>query len=81
MAMDAGKHVLVEKPSAASVAEMQEMKRHAELRGVACMPVHNCERALFPQCLRTGVNDPPHSLSMVFNRHLRAAPLANAGDD
>ena len=43
MAMDNGKNILVEKPLAASVAEMEEMKRHAEKCGVVCMPVHNCE--------------------------------------
>jgi predicted dehydrogenase len=42
LAMDCGKHVLVEKPAAASVAEMEELKRHAALCGVSCMPVHNC---------------------------------------
>ena len=43
MAMDNGKNILVEKPLAASVAEMEEMKRHAEKCGVVCMPVHKCE--------------------------------------
>lgn len=39
--MDRGKHVLVEKPVAASVAEMEELQMHAERCGVRCMPVHN----------------------------------------
>jgi len=41
LAMDRGKHVLVEKPVAASVAEMEELQMHAERCGVRCMPVHN----------------------------------------
>lgn len=34
-------HVLVEKPAAASVAEMEEMEQHAAKCGVHCVPVHN----------------------------------------
>ena len=41
LAMDHGKHVLVEKPAAASVAEIEELQAHAEKRGVKCMPCHN----------------------------------------
>ena len=41
LAMDHGKHVLVEKPAAASVAEIAELQTHAEKCGVKCMPCHN----------------------------------------
>jgi hypothetical protein len=48
MAMDHGKNVLVEKPLASSVAEMEELKQHADKCGVVCMPVHNCGHTLPP---------------------------------
>lgn len=41
LAMEAGKHVLVEKPLCASVPEIEEMKAYAEKTGVVCMPGHN----------------------------------------
>jgi predicted dehydrogenase len=41
LAMAAGKHVLVEKPVASSVAELEELVAAAKLAGVRCMPVHN----------------------------------------
>lgn len=41
MAMEAGKHVLVEKPVASSVAELQKMKDCAAQNGVILMPGHN----------------------------------------
>jgi len=41
MAMEAGKHVLVEKPAGGSVEEIQRMKAAAEKAGVLCVPVHN----------------------------------------
>ncbi len=37
----AGKHILVEKPAAASIAELEKMKAAVEKAGVKCMPVHN----------------------------------------
>merc|ERR1712166_988221 len=40
-AMNQGKHVLVEKPVASSVAELESMKAAAEANGVVCMPGHN----------------------------------------
>lgn len=40
-AMDAGKHVLVEKPVAATVAALRAMRAAAERNGVVCMPGHN----------------------------------------
>ena len=41
MALEARKPVLVEKPVAASVAEIEEMKQMAEQAGLVCMPAHN----------------------------------------
>ena len=41
MAMQAGKHVLVEKPAGASRDEVASMQRCAEACGVQCVPVHN----------------------------------------
>lgn len=41
MALDAGKHVLVEKPTAASVEEIGEIKAAAQRAGRVCIPGHN----------------------------------------
>jgi predicted dehydrogenase len=41
LALDAGKHVLVEKPVAESVAQIEEMKRLADAKKLVCMPGHN----------------------------------------
>ena len=41
MALEADKHVLVEKPTAVSVAEIEEIKAAADRSGRICMPVHN----------------------------------------
>jgi predicted dehydrogenase len=41
LAMEHGKHVLVEKPLAATVAEVEEMKFIAERLGLVCVPGHN----------------------------------------
>jgi len=41
LAMEAGKHVLVEKPICSSVAEVEEMKAVAEQTGRLCVPGHN----------------------------------------
>lgn len=41
MAMAAGKHALVEKPAAASEAEMAELAALARRHAVHCVPVHN----------------------------------------
>lgn len=40
-ALNAGKHVLVEKPVGASVAEIEQMKTLADAKGLICMPGHN----------------------------------------
>ncbi|HET8735574.1 MAG TPA: Gfo/Idh/MocA family oxidoreductase [Pricia sp.] len=36
-----GKHVLVEKPAASNIAELEKMRLAVEKAGVKCMPVHN----------------------------------------
>jgi predicted dehydrogenase len=41
LALEAGKHVLVEKPLGASVAEIEEMKAISERCGLVCVPGHN----------------------------------------
>ncbi len=41
LVMEAGKHVLVEKPVAIAVAEVEEIKAIADKTGVVCMPGHN----------------------------------------
>ena len=41
MALEAGKHVLVEKPVGASVADIEEMKDLADRKGLLCVPGHN----------------------------------------
>ena len=40
-AAQAGKHILVEKPAASNIAELEKMKKAVEEAGVKCMPVHN----------------------------------------
>ncbi|MGB7393403.1 MAG: Gfo/Idh/MocA family oxidoreductase [Pricia sp.] len=40
-AAEAGKHVLVEKPTASSTAELEKMQQAIDQVGVHCMPVHN----------------------------------------
>ena len=40
-AAKAGKHVLVEKPAASSIAELEQMQKAVNDAGVKCMPVHN----------------------------------------
>lgn len=41
LALENGKHVLVEKPLGATVAEVEEMKDSAERHGLVCVPGHN----------------------------------------
>ncbi len=41
LALQAGKHVLVEKPVGVTVGEIEQMKRLADARGLVCMPGHN----------------------------------------
>ena len=40
-AIDAGKHVLVEKPTAVTIAEIEDLKQAAKVKGVQVAPVHN----------------------------------------
>ena len=40
-AANAGKHILVEKPAAASIEELENMQSAVSKAGVQCMPVHN----------------------------------------
>jgi len=40
-AAEAGKHVLVEKPAASSISELERMQDAVDKAGVKCMPVHN----------------------------------------
>jgi predicted dehydrogenase len=41
MALEAGKHVLVEKPTAQTIAEIEDLKATADRMRVQCVPVHN----------------------------------------
>ena len=41
MALEAGKHVLVEKPVGVSVAEIEALRKLADRLGLVCMPGHN----------------------------------------
>ena len=40
-AAEAGKHILVEKPAASNIAELEKMNAAVQKAGVKCMPVHN----------------------------------------
>ena len=40
-AIDAGKHVLVEKPTATTIGEIEDLKKAAAAKGVQVAPVHN----------------------------------------
>ena len=41
LALEAGKHVLVEKPAACNIGQIENMKAVAQAMGKVCMPVHN----------------------------------------
>lgn len=40
-AAEAGKHILVEKPAASNIAELEKMQKAIDKAQVTCMPVHN----------------------------------------
>ncbi len=40
-AAEAGKHILVEKPAASNIVELEKMQKAIQAAGVKCMPVHN----------------------------------------
>eukprot|EP00038_Savillea_parva_P026510 m.54765 g.54765 ORF g.54765 m.54765 type:complete len:341 (+) comp7556_c0_seq2:343-1365(+) len=71
LAMDGGKHVLVEKPTAASVEEMEEMKAYAAKCNVHCMPVHNYvyEPSLWRtrQMIENGTLGSVHCIYVMYN--------------
>ena len=50
-AAEAGKHILVEKPAASSIEELERMKLAVEKAGVQCMPVHNY---IYEPSIKTG---------------------------
>lgn len=67
----AGKHVLVEKPAAASIGELEKMKEAVEEAGVRCIPGHNyihepgVER--MQQMIRTGKLGTITQFYMLYN--------------
>ena len=73
LALAAGKHVLVEKPVAASVSEIREMSRAAETAGVLCMPGHNMiyEDSILrsKQMIDTGALGRIVSVYVMYNIH------------
>ena len=50
-AIDAGKHVLVEKPTAVTIDEIEDLKKAAKVKGVKVAPVHNYIYAFDFGCL------------------------------
>ncbi len=72
-AAEAGKHVLVEKPAASSIAELEKMQRAVNKAGVKCMPVHNyiyepgIERAKF--MIESGKLGDITQFYMMYNIH------------
>eukprot|EP01062_Namystynia_karyoxenos_P040664 TRINITY_DN29633_c0_g1_i1.p1 TRINITY_DN29633_c0_g1~~TRINITY_DN29633_c0_g1_i1.p1 ORF type:complete len:362 (+),score=98.80 TRINITY_DN29633_c0_g1_i1:78-1163(+) len=71
LAMEAGKPVLVEKPAARGVAEIQELIDTSGRTGVPCMPVHNYvyEPSLWrtQELVRSGQYGPITSLHILYN--------------
>ncbi len=72
-AAEAGKHVLVEKPAASSIAELEKMQQAVKKAGVKCMPVHNyiyepgIERAKF--MIESGKLGDITQFYMMYNIH------------
>ncbi|MFD0798734.1 Gfo/Idh/MocA family protein [Maribacter chungangensis] len=72
-AAEAGKHILVEKPAAASIAELSKMNAAVKKASVQCMPVHNyiyepgIERA--KSMIETGKLGSVTQFYMMYNIH------------
>jgi len=72
-AAQAGKHILVEKPAASSIDELQQMQSAVNKAGVQCMPVHNyiyepgIERA--KAMIETGKLGDMTQFYMMYNIH------------
>lgn len=72
-AAEAGKHILVEKPAASSIAELEQMNSAVKKAGVKCMPVHNyiyepgIERA--KAMIQTGKLGDITQFYMMYNIH------------
>eukprot|EP00928_Gymnodinium_smaydae_P072949 TRINITY_DN56222_c0_g1_i1.p1 TRINITY_DN56222_c0_g1~~TRINITY_DN56222_c0_g1_i1.p1 ORF type:complete len:353 (-),score=45.01 TRINITY_DN56222_c0_g1_i1:57-1115(-) len=67
-ALEAGKHVVVEKPVGSTVAEILEMKERAEKRGLVCMPGHNY--IYEPQVLRMRETIESGAIGRVVQLHV-----------
>jgi predicted dehydrogenase len=71
-ALDAGKHVLCEKPMARTFAEARDMAKMAERAGVAAMVNHEFRfvpaRAFVKELIDSGFIGAPYSVSMTFYR-------------
>lgn len=69
--MSQGKHVLVEKPTAKCVQEIEELAEYAKIRNVVCMPCHNYiyEPSLWRtrQMIAEGRLGAIHYISIMYN--------------
>jgi len=73
MALEAGKHVLVEKPVAATVADVVEMKDLAEKKGLWCVPgfnmIHEDSLARAHKLIKEGEIGKVVSCYVMYNIH------------
>jgi len=73
MALQAGKHVYVEKPVGATISELKEMQRTADANNLICMPGHNYiyEPGLFrsKKMLESGRLGKLSALYIMYNIH------------